>query len=372
MRTEAQESFISLIGAALRGERAAAVLSACDRGAVMECAKRHQMEHIAAFAFSEVGDPSYSSRLYSVIWMTEQQSHVLAQASAALSAAGIKHVPLKGAVLRPMYPAEWMRNSCDVDILVHENDLEQAEAALRGLGYEKDEDSKSAHDVIFHAGKVHLELHYTLIESYRFPEVSAVLETVWERLLPIDGCRYAMTDEMFYFYHVAHMLKHFENGGCGIRSFTDIWVLNHLTEFDRERRYALLREGGIETFALRSEELAEAWFTDFSLPHLDALESFVISGGAYGNTENSVAVKKSRKGGKLKYLFSRLFVPYSQLRKYYPVLNKHPYLLPVFEVVRWFSALKRGKTYARELSATMTGLGEDDSTRSLLSELGID
>ena len=26
-----------------------------------------------------------------------------------------------------------------------------------------------------------------------------------------------MLDELFYFYHIAHMVKHFENGGCGIR-----------------------------------------------------------------------------------------------------------------------------------------------------------
>lgn len=26
-----------------------------------------------------------------------------------------------------------------------------------------------------------------------------------------------MKEEMFYFYHIAHLAKHFEVGGCGIR-----------------------------------------------------------------------------------------------------------------------------------------------------------
>ena len=54
-----------------------------------------------------------------------------------------------------------MRISCDIDILVHENDLERATNHLiNNLGYSYD--GKGAHDVsLFLDKRVHLELHYT-------------------------------------------------------------------------------------------------------------------------------------------------------------------------------------------------------------------
>ena len=39
------------------------------------------------------------------------------------------------------------------------------------------------------------------------------------------------------------MAKHFENGGCGVRPFIDLWILNHRRPFDRAKRESLLRDG---------------------------------------------------------------------------------------------------------------------------------
>lgn len=54
----------------------------------------------------------------------------------ALESVEISFLPLKGSVLRQYYPEPWMRTSCDIDILVHENDLEKTtEYLVRDLGY---------------------------------------------------------------------------------------------------------------------------------------------------------------------------------------------------------------------------------------------
>ena len=61
--------------------------------------------------------------------------------------------------------------------------------------------------------------------------------------------RYEMTDEFFYFYHIAHMAKHFENGGCGIRPFVDLVVLDRMDSENFSKRDELLKSGGLLQFA---------------------------------------------------------------------------------------------------------------------------
>ena len=66
------------------------------------------------------------------------------------------------------------------------------------------------------------------------------------------------------------------------------------------------------------------------------MQDFIFKGGLYGTFENRVAISQEKKGGKFGYLIKRIFVPTSKLVRYYPVLEKHPYLSPVMQVRRWF------------------------------------
>ena len=44
----------------------------------------------------------------------------------AFEKAQIPFLPLKGSVIRKYYPEAWMRTSCDIDILVHDEDVGRA------------------------------------------------------------------------------------------------------------------------------------------------------------------------------------------------------------------------------------------------------
>ena len=55
-----------------------------------------------------------------------KQEAELEHIRAVLEREGIAYVPLKGAVMRALYAEPWMRTSCDIDVLVHETDLERA------------------------------------------------------------------------------------------------------------------------------------------------------------------------------------------------------------------------------------------------------
>ena len=79
-----------------------------------------------------------------------------------LEKAQIPFLPLKGSVIRQYYSEAWMRTSCDIDILIHEEDIEKAKSILvNDYGYT--DRGKGSHDVsIFSPKGIHLELHYDL------------------------------------------------------------------------------------------------------------------------------------------------------------------------------------------------------------------
>ena len=191
-----------------------------------------------------------SEEFISTISALSQGDEKFEEICEALEQAKIPYLPLKGSVLRALYPKGWMRTSCDIDILVREADLERAVTVLcETLEYEKK--GLGSHDVsLFSPANIHLELHYDLVEDARANNCAALLSHIWEYAHPkAEGsAEHVLSDEMFYFYHIAHMAKHFEIGGCGLRPFLDLWLLDHI-EADKARRDALLEQGKLLQFA---------------------------------------------------------------------------------------------------------------------------
>ena len=261
----------------------------------------------------------------------------------ALEKVQIPFLPLKGSVLRQYYPEPWMRTSCDIDVLVHQNDLETAIAyLLKNHNYVEKE--RATHDVsLFTQTGVHVELHFDLVEEGRAKKAIDVLKSVWENVILHENSEYwyEMTDAYFYFYHIAHMAKHFENGGCGIRPFIDLWILDHMDGADSHERDKLLFDGDLLRFANTSRKLSNIWFENEETDELSLqMQDFILHGGVYGSSDNRVALQQRKQGGRIGYILSRVFVPYAKLKRYYPILEKRRWLAPVMQIRRWFMLLK--------------------------------
>ena len=372
MRTKIKEKLIEAVRAVvIEGRRDVELFDGEEElRELMRLARLHQVDHLVAYILVGKGDKRFEKFFFSSVGLTTKQSHAAGMISESFEKKKIPFIILKGQVLRRLYKEEWMRNSCDVDVLVHSEDMERAGAELLELGFVCEE-GLSAHDVSYNQGKVHVELHFDLIEEHVYSEVADILSSVWERAEK-RGYQYVMSDNFFYFYHVAHMAKHFENGGCGIRPILDLWLLNNRCDFDRKERDELLEKGKMLKFERQMRELADSWFLGKACEGLDVLEKYVISGGAYGRTDNSVSVKQKKRGGRGKYLISRIFAPMSLLKKYYPVLEKHPYLMPIYQVKRWIDAFLRDrKKYVSELKMNMKQNKNDDDIGRMLDDLGL-
>ena len=277
-------------------------------------------------------------------------------------------------MIRKYYPEEWMRNSCDIDILVQEERVEEIVALLtQKLNYKSDGKRKS-HDILLHTpGDVHLELHFNIISgSYAF---NRVLSRVWDFARPVEDKEnhYQLSDEFLYFHIISHAAYHFLRGGCGIRPIFDIWLLKNNLNLDAKKLLPLLKEADLEKFAVELEHLSNVWANGY--PHNETtkmMEQYILSGGVYGTMENRVAINEHSQN-KLKYFFHRVFMPYEAMKKYYKILDRAPVLYPFFHIVRWFRIIFTNKDSAFvELKQNQTiSTGKVDSLSEMRKRLNL-
>ena len=345
--------------------------------------KPQDIAHIVASALQsngvdlsgEVGAALKKEQM-TAVFRHAQIRHELARIYRAFDEAGITYMPLKGSVIRRFYPRSEMRTSCDIDVFVKLSELDSAADVLtEKLGYKFH--LRTAHDIAFYSqSKTHVELHFDLIEDDE--RVRGMLEQVWDRS-HCDGdsqYRRVMDNEMFVAYHIAHMAKHFVGGGCGVRPFLDLWIAKNKMGYDAEKTFSLLRGAGLDKFAEKSILLSDIWFS--GAEHTDitvSMEEYILGAAIYGNLENRIAILQARKGGKLGYVMSRIFLPYSKLKKIYPRLEKCPVLLPFYEVKRWFGYLARRGTSRAVSEMKINKNVSDEKIKELVSmcnELGFE
>ena len=346
-------------------------------------AKKHDLAHLVGQAISKLGLPESDvltrckCAAGQAVYRYERLQYTFDKLCDALEQAQIPFLPLKGSVIRQHYPEPWMRTSCDIDVLVREADLEPAIAVLTEQhGYECHE--KGSHDVSLYApGKVHVELHHNLVEDFFGFQISDLLESMWHTVTVKAPYAFQceMPDELFYLYHIAHMAKHLVSGGCGIRPFMDIFILDNLHGADGEKRDSLLKQGELLKFANAARKLSRVWFAGEAHDTVSCqLEAYILRGGVYGTLQNRIVMQQQKKGGRLRYLLSKVFLSYDIIKFHYPILQKHRWLTPVMEVRRWFKLIFCGhlKRTTREIQYNhQVTKAEAASTQDFLKNIGL-
>ncbi len=356
------KQLLELLSAELQGTTpAASVLTAEEITALSLLARKHDLAHLVSHGLYRLGvtvPEKLRKEEIMAVYRYERMERAFQQICGVFEEQQIPYIPLKGAVIRKYYPEPWMRTSCDIDILVCEEDLDRAVDALTAKGYRSE--GRNYHDVsLFSPGNVHLELHFCILENRE--NLDGVLQKAWEFARPVSGCRHEFAPEFFLFHLYAHASYHFLGGGCGLRTLMDLWILEHKMGIPLESARLLLEQAGIWTFARELQRLSEACFS--GAPGDDLTErmlSYILTGGVYGTQENKAAVDKSKSKSTALYALGRLFMPYRSMKIRYPVLNKWPILLPVYWVVRMVEMLIHGRT-ASSLGELQTFHGTTDA-----------
>ena len=113
-------------------------LNAAELAAVGRLAAKHDVVHFIALAVAQkaLQIPKekvelYQGKMLSTAVCMERLDYTYGQICQILQQAKVPFVPLKGAVIKNLYPQSWMRTRCDIDILVPPQHTEQAIRALQ-------------------------------------------------------------------------------------------------------------------------------------------------------------------------------------------------------------------------------------------------
>lgn len=253
----------------------------------------------------------------------------------------IPYLPLKGWKLKHLYPRPDMRSMCDVDLLVMPEDMPKIPAIMEDSGFDLEQRGMH-HDEYIKNSTLSVEIHKLLFEE--FSPWHEYFKRYMDRTSPVSPEREErqLSHEDFYIYIIAHMAKHFRNGGTGVRSVMDVYEYQcaYADSMDAAYLDRELEKLGLRGFAHASEELAQAWFSregDFRFDCRPKMAAHILTAGTYGHKslsiESSVHENGSHKG---RYLLRRFFPKRYFMEAQYPCIAKAPFLLPFFWIVRGF------------------------------------
>lgn len=334
----------ALVKSALTGEKAE-VSENFDWENALNTAKKHQIVPLIYYGimYSEIEAPKdifaeTENITHQCIAVNHNQLYELEKLYRAFEESGIEYMPLKGAVMKCLYPKPEMRTMGDADILIKPLQYEKIRGTMQGLGFR--EILESDHELVWDKKTIHIELHKRLIPSYN-KDYYAYYGEGWSFARPENKSRFKLSDEDTFIYIFTHYAKHYRDGGIGIRHITDLYVyLSAKPNLNKEYIEAELKKLKLLDFYNNTLHTVNVWFNG-EQPDImsDFITERIFKSGSYGTYVSHIvsgAVKASGTGGnvKLKKIFKLIFLPYKAMCKKYPCLKKAPFLLPVMWAVR--------------------------------------
>lgn len=177
----------------------------------------------------------------------------------AFRAGGVRYMPLKGFLMRELYPEPYLRTMTDYDVLVEQEDFDKAREVLVKQGYEYLKGDE-LHDVYVKSKRFVVEQHYKLFAASAAYERGRNVS--WNRLVHYEATEYRFTPEDFYRYMLEHLLKHWLGSQTTLRDYLDVAIYLRARggELDRAKLDADLQRSGVLDFVKNVERLADAWF----------------------------------------------------------------------------------------------------------------
>ena len=251
----------------------------------------------------------------------------------AFSEKNIDFMFLKGTHLKSLYPAPEMRFMVDMDILLHESDLDAARDIMLSHGFTLKMNS-TKDIVLLKEPCLTVELHKMLfIEDYFMHDY---FSDVWNRAEKCDSNEYKMSLNDLYVYTLAHLAEHYLSAGSCFRPMMDLFLMekSYNNELDFEYINEQFKTLGIEKFANNIRLLYNCMFADGEYnKDLETMENYIVLGPPVKNAE-AAALAATTKKSKIKILFETAFPSFKHMKIRFPILKKLPFLLPLYWAIR--------------------------------------
>ena len=337
-----------------------------DLAAINDFSSAHMISAVVAFALEGAGYKTRqtSSVIAAVMKKTALFDREWSIIRSKLQEASIWYMPIKGAVLKDMYPKYGMREFSDYDILFDANYAEKVKEIMEGLDFESKHFGSSHHDCYYKNSVLNFEMHRALFGPTHEEKLYEYYQDMKMRLIG-DGYEKHFSPEDFYLYMIAHEYKHYSGGGTGLRSLLDTYVYLSKTSLNMDYVTGEAEKLGIREFEEKNRSLSQHLFSGETLTDADQeMLDYILSSGTYGTITHRVENKMRKKGwSKIRYALDRFFVPVSRKNKdyaayagQYPFFYKHKILLPILPFYRTFRAMKGGR-FSAEAKAIQQAKG---------------
>lgn len=336
---DVQKDLIYLLSCAVNGlapdkER----VQAMDLGQLYQLAKFHTVSAAVCIALERAGveEEQFIQALNKAIRKNIFLDIERKSITEELDKRGIWYMPLKGAIIKELYPENGMREMADNDMLYDRTKQAEVRELMLGMGYTAKSVGRDNQDVYMKPPVLNFELHTDLF-SFGHTEFLYNYYADTRRLLLKDddnSCGYHFSDEDFYVYMTAHEWKHHSRGGTGVRSLYDCYVYCKVkgSSLDWDYIKEQCRQLKIAGFEIKRRRLAMKVFSSDKLPALTESEQellmMYLTAGAYGTFENRIK-KKLQGQSKLSFCLHSIFIPRRQMNVSVPFTAKSPLLYPV-------------------------------------------
>lgn len=287
-----------------------------------------------------------------------RKDYISQEAVKLIADGSVNVLPLKGFYIKEYYWRKEFRYVSDLDI--YTDNVKKAVKILLSDGFEQVKDD--IHHVVLSKNNFAVEVHKTLFVG-KYKDLF---------LSPFENCFnpvsnkyiFRMKNNYFYAFFIAHCAYHFMNGGIGLRSICDIYLINrHLKITDK----SLIEKCGLSEF---EKVLSEFAADVFSFKEYDReLMEVVLSSHTNGDDENNKKIDVASKGRSTS-LIRRIFPSYEYMSTAYDIKNRSQ--LPLFWLKR-FAKNTHNKTQAAEslISHLNVTKGEEEKYKRVLSKLGL-
>jgi len=381
-----QRGVAALIRSAITGEKTE-LPEGFDLAEVLRTIRAH---HIGALAYEgalKCGiDPQTPAmqQLFpyycKAVQISKRQMRTLEQVFAAFEANGIDYLPVKGSIMKKLYPRPELRMMGDADVLIRVEQYEKIVPIMKEMGFSPD--GEIEHHYAWKSDALEVELHKSLF-SKKHDELVEHFGNGWSLAYCVKDHRYTMKSEDMFIYLFAHFSNHYRSSGVGCRHLVDLWVfLRAHPELDEAYVQSVLERLHLRKFYQNTRRLLRLWFEGGKEDDVIRMMSdFIFANGSWGTMTQATLSSDVRHtrwyskvfGGRFAYIFRHIFPGVEDLRMRYPILKKALCLLPVVWVYHLINRTLFAKGVLKRQVHNIAVLSKEnvDQYRQMLDAVGL-
>lgn len=299
----------------------------------------HALKKIPDLAIDEALNQKYNESYFKAMGREAKQEFEYRRIIKRFQDNDIDCMPLKGCILKYLYPLPFLRHMVDLDILLRNEDMTKAGQLLLEDGYSGTLEDTGHHHNSFTKKPIYdVELHRSLLADH-YIHISKFVDGVWDRAVKSENGKnlYEMTPEDFYIFMIIHLANHFIFGGVSLKLVLDIRVFfNAHPELDFDYINSQLDIVELRVFDEKMRKITDLWFDGGESDELyDRINITLMNCAGFGREALMFWTDENRD----EYFLRLVFPTVENMKRIFPVLNKAIILLPFCYVFRLFRAV---------------------------------